>query len=529
MDKFLRWLCFYLVAYANLTLGKTTSEKSYEKDLQLGSSEGNLSKPLLCHALSDGFIELISQAALTSQYDYLEPFLTDLKLSQSLFLPTLNGMSIKKDNIIVRVGICDSLSKLYNLVDNSEILNLIDFLKRKRADSNLKPSHKQLAMLSFLLNEPGMGLSPSIAMLSEKKTDKVFKLRLRNGGLLSAKSSAKMTKTMIEKIEDAKLIYVGDSTGLSNYVLTLPKGVYTLSMGAPIFHTVSLQVNDDQRIRFFDPSSGTINATPNEYFASLNKHFKTTLFRCDLTGYGNAARSIPLQLALTPWAGSLLTAINAQDLEGIEQILAAAPQLLTAPDLSAPPVHAAVAREKLDSLRCLVENGADPNTFDANGKTPLIFSLVEKKPFFVVQALIECGADPNLSDRLGHVPLLLVVSSKDSSVEVVNALLNVGADPLVKDREDSPLIGIAIAYASPEIVARLLQDPRVDPNMKITVKSRTRGRVAVSLLEIAKQFKREDLVDVIKASQKNRKTGSFVFAPGTRSRTSIESEATAEV
>jgi ankyrin repeat protein len=79
----------------------------------------------------------------------------------------------------------------------------------------------------------------------------------------------------------------------------------------------------------------------------------------------------------------------------------------------------------------LVEQKADPNLADPEGKTPLIWSAIES-PLLgdtvlpLVQALLDAGADVNLADKDGHTPLMW--ATERAGVKFVKLLLKRGAN-----------------------------------------------------------------------------------------------------
>lgn len=61
----------------------------------------------------------------------------------------------------------------------------------------------------------------------------------------------------------------------------------------------------------------------------------------------------------------------------------------------------AIINDRLDIVKLLLENGADPNCVDAQGRTPLVMALETKKPNAIQIAieLLRHGANPEL--RIG--------------------------------------------------------------------------------------------------------------------------------
>jgi ankyrin repeat protein len=87
-------------------------------------------------------------------------------------------------------------------------------------------------------------------------------------------------------------------------------------------------------------------------------------------------------------------------------------------------LHEAIAGDDIESVRSLLEGGADPNEPGMLGHTPLC-STDNKE---VVALLLAHGAGPNLPESIGHTPLDVAVRSVVPQ-EVIEMLVKAGADP----------------------------------------------------------------------------------------------------
>jgi ankyrin repeat protein len=100
------------------------------------------------------------------------------------------------------------------------------------------------------------------------------------------------------------------------------------------------------------------------------------------------------------------------------------------------------ARENsLESVRILIEKGADVNAAMANGTTPLLMAILNGH-FEVANFLLDRGANPNLADKDGKAPLYATVEmrdwwptdtpgpevNRDSAFALIKTLLDRGAD-----------------------------------------------------------------------------------------------------
>ena len=86
--------------------------------------------------------------------------------------------------------------------------------------------------------------------------------------------------------------------------------------------------------------------------------------------------------------------------------------------------------DNLENIRRLIQKGADVNTKDENGETPLLWANVYGK-LDVVKFLVESGANVNAKNNKGNTPLMS--SSRHGHLEVVKYLVSKGADVNAKD------------------------------------------------------------------------------------------------
>jgi ankyrin repeat protein len=110
----------------------------------------------------------------------------------------------------------------------------------------------------------------------------------------------------------------------------------------------------------------------------------------------------------------------------------------------------AVAAGDLARVEALLAGGADPNPFDAEGRTPLMVAAQEGHGD-VVRALLAGGADPLLTDVVGegaltkaaayghpHIAELLLPHASEDEREMARALLKVGTDLPAPARAPAP-------------------------------------------------------------------------------------------
>ena len=97
------------------------------------------------------------------------------------------------------------------------------------------------------------------------------------------------------------------------------------------------------------------------------------------------------------------------------------------------------------------------NDRDSRGDMPLIVAAGDLKSLpLVVWLLDEKGADVDATTKFGTSAL-----DRAGSLSVLNALLDRGADPTIADGDGGLPLMYQAAYGTVDVVARLLQDPRV--------------------------------------------------------------------
>ena len=115
------------------------------------------------------------------------------------------------------------------------------------------------------------------------------------------------------------------------------------------------------------------------------------------------------------------------------------------------PLMYAAALGSLDSVRLLLDAGADPNAANDFAATPLMWCAGDAAK---VRLLLSKGADAGARSRLGRTPLLIAVSY-DGATEAARLLMEHGADVNARDKGGSSVLAQAAASNNLE-VARML-------------------------------------------------------------------------
>ncbi|MCL2673365.1 MAG: ankyrin repeat domain-containing protein [Alphaproteobacteria bacterium] len=85
----------------------------------------------------------------------------------------------------------------------------------------------------------------------------------------------------------------------------------------------------------------------------------------------------------------------------------------------------------LEMMNILIQAKADVNAKDETGRTPLIFASYAGTPEMIT-ALVKAGADVNATNEIGQTPLMSA-AIRNPNPEVITTLLDLGADPKATD------------------------------------------------------------------------------------------------
>ncbi|MCC6395119.1 MAG: ankyrin repeat domain-containing protein, partial [Bryobacterales bacterium] len=115
-----------------------------------------------------------------------------------------------------------------------------------------------------------------------------------------------------------------------------------------------------------------------------------------------------------------------------------------------------------ETVRLLLNQGANPNAADNAGATALMWAIPDEEK---VRLLLDHGAKVNVvSKATGRTPLL-IAAGRPGAAPVVRLLLEKGADPKARDRNEETALMRAV-YSNESGIFRLLLDRGVDVNAK---------------------------------------------------------------
>ena len=114
---------------------------------------------------------------------------------------------------------------------------------------------------------------------------------------------------------------------------------------------------------------------------------------------------------------------------------------------------AAINAQDATSLRIAIEQGADPNLPNNEGRPPLYRALVLQNQL-LIDTLLGNGADANANDHRGD-PLIITAMSVGSAPATM-ALINAGANPNARDTTGKSVLSYAVYLKQPQIIAALV-------------------------------------------------------------------------
>lgn len=145
------------------------------------------------------------------------------------------------------------------------------------------------------------------------------------------------------------------------------------------------------------------------------------------------------------------------------------------------PLELALSSKDYRTLEALLEHGADPNVFTAEGRT-LLYTCVSKKDLKTAELLLKHGANPSTASPGASNRLPLHVAVTANNLELAKLLISHGSELDIQDDSDAAPLIYAVEQDNHAIIQALLDAP-ADPN--VTVRNEKTGWYEWSVLSYA--------------------------------------------
>ncbi|KAL0942706.1 ankyrin repeat domain containing protein [Colletotrichum truncatum] len=159
----------------------------------------------------------------------------------------------------------------------------------------------------------------------------------------------------------------------------------------------------------------------------------------------------------------LVDSVLAQDTESVRLLLLFGADPNSSDKDGISPLFAAVEMNATEIARMLLKYGADPNlSAGSSQESPLAISVIDGKIDFV-HLLLTYGGDPNHIMANGNT-VLIASMNKNTPKKLVDMMLDYGSDPNVKNKEGKTALFEAIQAARVDLLTALL-DHGANPNL----------------------------------------------------------------
>lgn len=125
-------------------------------------------------------------------------------------------------------------------------------------------------------------------------------------------------------------------------------------------------------------------------------------------------------------------------------------------------LHIAVFHRHEESVRILLQYGADVNTYNYGQQSTPLVSAINSKDTNIILMLLEHGCDVNAYAHQDYIPLQLAVRY-NNSFNIEQLLLH-GADPNAKNNSGETPLYMAIEYNRSNDIIALLLNHGADPD-----------------------------------------------------------------
>ncbi|MGG0409979.1 ankyrin repeat domain-containing protein [Peribacillus simplex] len=121
----------------------------------------------------------------------------------------------------------------------------------------------------------------------------------------------------------------------------------------------------------------------------------------------------------------------------------------------------AAERKETERIRSLIEQGADINTQDSEGRTATMIATYNND-VETAKILIEAGADVNIQDDLKNSPFLY--AGAEGYVDILKLAIEANADPSITNRYGGTALIPASEHGYVEVIKELLTKTDIDVN-----------------------------------------------------------------
>ncbi|MFH0069068.1 ankyrin repeat domain-containing protein [Peribacillus sp. NPDC056705] len=121
----------------------------------------------------------------------------------------------------------------------------------------------------------------------------------------------------------------------------------------------------------------------------------------------------------------------------------------------------AVALNETDRIRSLIDQGADLNTQDSEGRTATMIATYNND-VETAKILIEAGADVNIQDDMKNSPFLY--AGAEGYIDILKLAIEAGADPSITNRYGGTALIPASEHGHVEAIKELLTKTDIDVN-----------------------------------------------------------------
>lgn len=148
------------------------------------------------------------------------------------------------------------------------------------------------------------------------------------------------------------------------------------------------------------------------------------------------------------------------------------------------PLFRATQDGDVNTVRAILDGGADVNSKDQTSRTPLMYAAV-KNHKEVVQVLLARGADVHARNNQAETALTL--AAREGHPEIVQALLRKGADVNVRDNAGLAPVVYATQFNHPATLKVLLDEGRADVSGEQGQKALRSGQEHPDLIDLLRK------------------------------------------